>query len=90
MVGKIPVHLGFLGGPQGNAFAILGAVQWSVTQLKRNDPQRREVWDALWAAFEREATRGDYQHLLDTVLVFCDDLDDSIADFRDAEQDDDD
>ena len=52
----------------GNAFAILGACQ---RVLKRND--LADVWDE----FHAEATAGDYNHLLRTVMEYFDvDLDD--------------
>lgn len=71
---KIPVHLGDLTGSNGNAFAIMGAVSSSGRQL-------RVSVDHILA----EMQTGDYEHLLDTVLLYCDDLDGSIEDLREQE-----
>jgi hypothetical protein len=49
-----------LTGTDGNAFAILGRVQ---TALRRGGVGREEI-----AAFQQEATSGDYDHLLATAL----------------------
>lgn len=55
-------------GEDGNAFAILGRV-------------RRAMRHAGWPKstideFLREATAGDYDHLLQTVMRYCDEADD--------------
>jgi hypothetical protein len=47
-------------GQDGNAFAVLGAVQ---RELRRAKVQPEEI-----AAFMAEATSGDYDHLLQTVM----------------------
>ena len=49
-----------LTGGNGNAFAILGAVQ---QELRRGGATPEEV-----AQFVDEATSGDYDHLLQTVM----------------------
>jgi len=47
-------------GSDGNAFAILGRVKRAATQAG---------WTAeRWQAFQAEATAGDYDHLLGTVM----------------------
>jgi hypothetical protein len=51
--------LGDLSGPDGNAFAVLGAARRAL----RDAGACREVVDA----FVAEATAGDYRHLLATV-----------------------
>jgi hypothetical protein len=76
---KLPVHLGNLSGSAGNAFAIMGAVQSSARQMTRAGIP----FDA--APIIQKMQEGDYDHLLDTVLEFCDDLDDSIATLRSGE-----
>lgn len=53
--------LGALDGPDGNAFVILGRAHDAL----KNAGCSKEQMDA----FQKEATSGDYEHLLDT----CDD-----------------
>ena len=54
---NVTVHLS---GRDGNAFAILGRVQFALTQAK--------ISDDIVNQFIREATSGDYNHLLQTCL----------------------
>lgn len=50
-------------GEDGNAFAILARV-W--------DAGRKVGWTKEeWDAFKKEATSGDYDHLLRTVMKYC-------------------
>lgn len=51
-------------GKDGNAFFILGRVQLAMKQGK--------VPDEEWQAFRKEATSGDYYHLLATVMKWVD------------------
>lgn len=51
-----------LSGMDGNGFAVLGAVQ---RELRHHDVPAEEV-----AAFYAEATSGDYDHLLQTVMAW--------------------
>lgn len=51
-------------GEDGNAFFILGRV---TTELKRAGATREELNE-----FEKEATSGDYDHLLRTVMEWVD------------------
>jgi hypothetical protein len=69
----IPVHLGDLMGPAGNAFVVLGQVHESF-RLTGNEDR--------WPEFHAAATAGDYANLLDTVDRWCEDLDGSIAEWR--------
>jgi hypothetical protein len=69
----VPVHLGDLRGPEGNAYVILGQVRRSFVILNRLDE---------WPKFHDEATASDYATLLRTVERWCEDLDGSIAAFR--------
>jgi hypothetical protein len=46
-------------GQDGNAFAILGKARRALQLAGRNDE---------WGAFQAEATSGDYDHLLATVM----------------------
>ena len=46
-------------GQDGNAFAILGKARRALLLAGRGDE---------WAAFEAEATSGDYDHLLATAM----------------------
>lgn len=72
-------------GEDGNAFAILGRVQ---SALRRGGASQEAIAD-----FVKEATEGDYDHLLRTVLkyvnvddgddYFEDDYDDGSYDFDD-------
>ena len=48
-------------GEDGNAFAILGRALQALRQAGRGDE---------WAAFEAEATSGDYDHLLAVVMCW--------------------
>lgn len=78
-VGKIPVHLGDLTGPDGNAYVIMGRVIRNWHQyMWANTPHRQPAIQELLTRFEREALSGDYEHLLNTVLLYCDDLDGSV------------
>lgn len=52
-----------LTGEDGNAFAILGRVQRA---LRRAQVPKPEI-----DAFLKEATAGDYDHLLQTVMRTC-------------------
>ena len=47
-------------GRDGNAFAVLAACKKAATNAGWTDEQ--------WAAFQAEATSGDYNHLLATVI----------------------
>lgn len=49
-------------GESGNAFAILGRVQ---KELRRGGIEPEEIQE-----FVREATAGDYDHLLHTVMAW--------------------
>jgi hypothetical protein len=53
-----------LTGEDGNAFAILGRVRQA---LRRGGVSKEEI-----AAFTAEATSGDYDHLLRTVMEWVD------------------
>ena len=46
-------------GQDGNAFSILGKARRALRQAGRDDE---------WAAFQAEATRGDYDNLLAVVM----------------------
>lgn len=72
---KVPVHLGYLRGPEGNTWVILGRVKQYMKAVGRS---------ADYPAFEAEAKSGNYEHVLDTVLKWCDDLDGSITELRDG------
>lgn len=50
-------------GEDGNAFAILGRVLKAAQAVGWT----KEEWDA----FKKEATSGSYDHLLATVLKYC-------------------
>lgn len=50
------LYLGNLEGPEGNAFAVLGAAQ---TVAKENGLD--------WESIHKEATSSDYEHLLETI-----------------------
>lgn len=49
-------------GEDGNAFAIMGRV---IAALRRAGTSEAEI-----AEFQREATAGDYDHLLQTVMTW--------------------
>ena len=70
---KLPVHLGDLTGPEGNAHCILGRCEEALKTFDARD----EIRDFL-----DDATSGNYDHLLDTVLKYFDDLDGSVEDLR--------
>ena len=72
---KCPVRLGNLQGSEGNAFCILGRCRQSMKACKMNRQSQDE--------FHKAATAGDYEALLDTVLEWFQDLDDSIQQLRD-------
>ena len=48
-------------GEDGNAFAILGRCYQALVRARRRD---------LWEEFRKEATSGDYNHLLATVCDY--------------------
>ena len=48
-------------GEDGNAFAILGRCRQALVRARRLD---------LWNEFHKEATSGDYNHLLTTVCDY--------------------
>ena len=52
-------HVLVLVGTDGNAFSILGKARRALLLVGRGDE---------WGAFETEATSGDYDHLLATVM----------------------
>lgn len=49
-------------GEDGNAFAILGRCKKALRKARIDDDGN------IWEAFHTEATSGDYDHLLQTVL----------------------
>ena len=70
---NIPVKLV---GMDGNAFSILGRCREALRHGRRMD---------VWAEFHKEATSGDYDHLLCTVMDYFDvdpDEDDDSEDFE--------
>ena len=60
-------------GEDGNAFAILGRCYQALVRARRRD---------LWDEFRKEATSGDYNHLLATVCDYFE-----VNDFKEAEED---
>jgi len=50
----------------GNAFAILGAVQKAMKQFYETDEAKR-----IFKEYETEAKSGDYDHLLQTTMRYC-------------------
>ena len=82
--GKIPVHLGNLSGPEGNAFSIMGQVKRNGRDLARAFPNRAPLIETVVDKCINEMMEGDYDHLLDTVLTYCTDLDGSIEALRES------
>ena len=60
-------------GEDGNAFAILGRCRKAMEKAKRLD---------LWDEFYKEATSGNYNHLLFTVCDYFE-----VNDFKEDEED---
>ena len=60
-------------GEDGNAFAILGRCYQALVRARRRD---------LWEEFRKEATSGDYNHLLATVCDYF-----VVDDFKEDEED---
>jgi hypothetical protein len=54
-------------GGDGNAFAILGAVRKALRRALD-----REEFEGAWAEYQKEATAGDYNHLLATTMRWMD------------------
>lgn len=52
----------------GNAFAILGAVEKAITNFYADAEEGKRIADE----FDAEATSGDYDHLLQTCHKYCD------------------
>lgn len=55
-------------GEDGNAFSILGRCRRAMKEQYRNDGISTEEFLEAWSRFETEATSGDYDHLLQTVM----------------------
>jgi hypothetical protein len=53
-----------LTGTDGNAFAIIGKCALALRRMK--------VGNEIIDNFRREATSGDYDHLLQTAMKYCD------------------
>lgn len=51
-----------LTGEDGNAFFILGKIQRIL--------KKEKLFDSVWEEFYKEATSGDYNHLLATVMMY--------------------
>lgn len=81
---KVPVHLGDLSGPDGNALVVLGRCRQYWKEVERLGLRPPTTFDEFYT----EATDGDYEHLLATVEKYCDDLDESITRLRDDDDDD--
>lgn len=64
---KPELYLGNLSGPEGNAFVILGRAK-KVAEKNKMD----------WLTIERDATSGDYDHLLQ---VMRDNFDAQVDDY---------
>jgi len=60
MIPKYPDITVTLVGTDGNAFAVLGKVSRALRQAGVSDDERQ--------AFMAEATAGDYDHLLQTIM----------------------
>lgn len=58
-----------LTGLDGNAFMIMGRVQSAMKKHSREheDYDHKEKW----AEYEADATSGDYDHLLQATMRFC-------------------
>lgn len=56
------VEVELIGG-DGNAFAVLGAVRKALRRALD-----REEFEQAWADYQKEATAGDYNHLLRTTM----------------------
>ena len=69
---KYPDVIVPLVGEDGNAFAILGRVDKALRRAGADKAERREFYD--------EATQGDYDHLLSTVMRWV------LVDGRDPEE----
>ncbi len=68
-------------GEDGNAYSILGRVRRAMQKAGRSDE---------WSTFEAEATSGDYDNLLATVLKWTDEPDDDDNDDEEEFEEDDD
>lgn len=69
-------------GLDGNAFSLLGAFQ---AQARKEGWTKEEI-----AEVREEAMSGDYDHLLQTLMAHCDDMEDSEDDYYDDYYDDED
>lgn len=60
-----------LTGADGNAFMIIGRVNKEIARwnMKHSDNPKKLIDKD---EFEKEATSGDYDHLLQTVMKYCD------------------
>ena len=64
---KPPLLLGDLTGPEGNAYAILGAAHEAIKDAERQGLTFPGGGDAYWGEFHDKATSSDYDNLLRTV-----------------------
>jgi len=57
-------------GIDGNAFVILGTVSKAIKQFYTKQGER-EKGARLAKEYQEEATSGDYDHLLQTTMKYC-------------------
>ena len=57
-------------GIDGNAFVILGAVSKAIKQFYTEQGNKRKG-ARLAKEYQEEATSGDYDHLLQTTMKYC-------------------
>ena len=56
-----------LSGRDGNAFAIIANTTTEIKKWNRQNPDNRIDIEK----FQKEATSGDYDHLIQTVMKYC-------------------
>lgn len=86
MTHKIPVHLGDLGGSAGNVFAVVASCKRSIKEFDRSGI---DVSDEARAVVGEFMTRS-YEETLTLIEEHFEDLDHSIAQYREYEWSDDD
>jgi hypothetical protein len=59
-----------LSGADGNAFMIIGLANKAIARFNRDQTDPTEMIDK--DEFEKEATSGDYDHVIQTVMKYCD------------------
>ena len=59
-----------LSNSDGNAFMVIGAANKAIARFNREQTDPSKMVDK--DEFQKEATSGDYDHVIQTVMKYCD------------------